>query len=45
MNWPICFLRILRDLQFEKDELIKRNIVSTAVLNFYLENEKGGLTI
>jgi hypothetical protein len=30
------------DLQLEKDELIKRNIVSAAVMNFYLENDKSG---
>lgn len=32
----------ISDLQLEKDELIKRNIVSSAVMNFYLENDKGG---
>ncbi|MDR7002718.1 YhbD family protein [Neobacillus niacini] len=31
------------DLNLTKDELIKRNIVSESVINFYLENEKGGL--
>ncbi|MGG3467325.1 YhbD family protein [Neobacillus pocheonensis] len=32
----------LSDLQLEKDELIKRNIVSGAVMNFYLENDQDG---
>lgn len=31
------------DLNLSKDELIKRNIVSTTVANFYLEQEKGSL--
>ncbi|MGG1680101.1 YhbD family protein [Neobacillus sp. NRS-1170] len=31
----------LSDLQLDKDELIKRNIVSNAVMNFYLENDQG----
>ncbi|MDQ0202163.1 YhbD family protein [Neobacillus ginsengisoli] len=30
------------DLNLTKDELIKRNIVSTMVVDFYLEQEKGG---
>ncbi|ETI70576.1 YhbD family protein [Neobacillus vireti] len=34
----------ISDLQMEKDDLIKRNIVSAAVMNFYLENDKSGLT-
>jgi DNA-binding transcriptional MerR regulator len=29
------------DLQLTKDELIKRNIVSTVVIDFYLEQDKG----
>ncbi|MCM2535450.1 YhbD family protein [Neobacillus pocheonensis] len=33
----------LTDLNLTKDELIKRNIVSTTVVDFYLEQEKGGL--
>jgi hypothetical protein len=33
----------LSDIVLEKDELIKRNIVSTNVLHFYLENNKGSL--
>src|SRR4051794_31923511 len=33
----------LTDLQLSKDELIKRNIVSTTVADFYLEQEKGGI--
>lgn len=32
----------MADLQLEKDELVKRNIVSTTVLDYYLEIEKGG---
>ncbi|NHM30957.1 YhbD family protein [Neobacillus terrae] len=32
----------IKNMEFEKDELIKRNIVSTTVMNFYMENEKGG---
>lgn len=32
----------LNDLQLEKDELIKRNIVSNEVMNFYLENDQNG---
>ncbi|MEH7308555.1 YhbD family protein [Neobacillus drentensis] len=31
------------NLNYSKDELIKRNIVSTAVVDFYLEQEKGSL--
>jgi len=31
----------LTDMQLEKTELIKRNIVSSAVLDFYLENDDG----
>jgi hypothetical protein len=31
------------NLSLTKDELIKRNIVSTAVVDFYLEQEKGSL--
>jgi hypothetical protein len=31
------------NLNYTKDELIKRNIVSTAVVDFYLEQEKGSL--
>ncbi|CAH2715068.1 hypothetical protein BACCIP111895_02252 [Neobacillus rhizosphaerae] len=31
----------ISDLQLEKDDLIKRNIVSIEVMNFYLENDKG----
>lgn len=31
------------NLNYTKDELIKRNIVSTAVVAFYLEQEKGSL--
>ncbi len=31
----------ISDLQLEKDELVKRNIVSKMVLDFYLENDKG----
>ncbi|MFJ5717393.1 YhbD family protein [Neobacillus sp. NPDC093127] len=34
----------ISDLQLEKDELIKRNIVSAAVMNFYLENDQSGFT-
>lgn len=34
----------IADLLLEKDELVKRNIVSTTVLDYYLEIEKGGLT-
>lgn len=34
----------ISDLQLGKDELIKRNIVSMSVMNFYLENEKGSHT-
>ncbi|MBO0962705.1 YhbD family protein [Neobacillus sp. MM2021_6] len=30
------------ELHFTNDELVKRNIVSGAVMNVYLENEKGG---
>ena len=30
------------ELHFTKDELLKRNIVSNAVMDLYLENEKGG---
>jgi hypothetical protein len=33
----------LTDLTLEKDDLIKRNIVSENVLHFYLENNKGSL--
>jgi DNA-binding transcriptional MerR regulator len=33
----------LTDLTLEKDELIKRNIVSSNIIHFYLENDKGGL--
>jgi hypothetical protein len=33
----------LTDLQLEGEELVRRNIVSKAVLDFYLENEKGSL--
>jgi hypothetical protein len=33
----------LTDLQLEGEELVSRNIVSKAVLDFYLENEKGSL--
>jgi hypothetical protein len=33
----------LTDLQLEGEELARRNIVSKAVLDFYLENEKGSL--
>jgi hypothetical protein len=32
----------IADLQLEKDELVKRNIVSNAVIDYYLEIEKGG---
>ncbi|MEH7336292.1 YhbD family protein [Neobacillus drentensis] len=32
----------LSDLQLDKDELMKRNIVSNAVMNFYLENDQSG---
>ncbi|MGG5254749.1 YhbD family protein [Neobacillus sp. SM06] len=32
----------LTDLQLSKDELIKRNIVSKSVLDFYLENDNRG---
>jgi DNA-binding transcriptional MerR regulator len=32
----------ISDLQLTKEELIKRNIVSEAVLKIYLENENGG---
>ncbi|WP_223596515.1 YhbD family protein [Neobacillus bataviensis] len=32
----------LSDLQLDKDELIKRNIVSNAVMNFYLETDQSG---
>ncbi|MCM3118474.1 YhbD family protein [Neobacillus sp. MER 74] len=31
------------NLNYNKDELIKRNIVSTAVVDFYLEQENGSL--
>jgi hypothetical protein len=31
------------NLNYSKDELIKRNIVSPSVVDFYLEEEKGGL--
>ncbi|MBV7509319.1 YhbD family protein [Bacillus sp. sid0103] len=31
------------NLNYSKDELIERNIVSTAVVDFYLEQEKGSL--
>lgn len=31
------------DLQLTRDELLKRNIVSTTVVDFYLEQEKGNL--
>ncbi|WHY86667.1 YhbD family protein [Neobacillus novalis] len=34
----------ISDLQLEKDDLIKRNIVSDTVMNFYLENDMNGLT-
>ncbi|WP_413304460.1 YhbD family protein [Bacillus sp. 1P10SD] len=34
----------ISDLQLGKDELVKRNIVSSTVMDFYLENEKGSLT-
>ncbi|MDQ1148008.1 DNA-binding transcriptional MerR regulator [Bacillus sp. SORGH_AS 510] len=34
----------ISDLQLDKDELVKRNIVSISVMNFYLENEKGSQT-
>jgi hypothetical protein len=34
----------ISDLQLGKDELVKRNIVSSAVMGFYLENEKGSHT-
>jgi DNA-binding transcriptional MerR regulator len=34
----------ISDLQLDKDELVKRNIVSSSVMNFYLENEKGNQT-
>ncbi|MEH7439765.1 YhbD family protein [Neobacillus drentensis] len=34
----------ISDLQLGKDELVKRNIVSSAVMDFYLENEKGSHT-
>lgn len=33
----------IADLQLEKDELLKRNIVSNSVMDNYLELEKGGL--
>jgi Protein of unknown function (DUF4004) len=33
----------LTTLNYTKDELTKRNIVSTAVVDFYLEQEKGSL--
>jgi hypothetical protein len=33
----------LTDLQLEGEELVRCNIVSKAVLDFYLENEKGSL--
>ncbi|MDM5329312.1 YhbD family protein [Neobacillus sp. CF12] len=32
----------ITDLQLEKDELVKRNIVSNTVIDYYLEIEKGG---
>ncbi|MDN3019436.1 YhbD family protein [Paenibacillus sp. BSR1-1] len=32
----------LSDLQLDRDELIKRNIVSNAVMNLYLENDQSG---
>jgi hypothetical protein len=32
----------IADLQLEKDELVKRHIVSNAVIDYYLEIEKGG---
>ena len=32
----------IADLQLEKDELVKRNIVSNTVIDYYLEIEKGG---
>jgi hypothetical protein len=32
----------ITDLQLEKDELTKRNIVSSTVIDYYLEIEKGG---
>jgi hypothetical protein len=31
------------DLQLDKDALVNRNIVSSSVVEFYLENEKGGM--
>jgi hypothetical protein len=34
----------ISDLQLGKDELVKRNIVSPVVMDFYLENEKGSPT-
>ncbi|MEH7076244.1 YhbD family protein [Neobacillus drentensis] len=33
----------ITSLNYNKDELLKRNIVSTAVVDFYLEQEKGSL--
>ncbi|MFC3882110.1 YhbD family protein [Bacillus songklensis] len=33
----------LSNLELERDELIERNIVSETVMNFYLENDHGGL--
>lgn len=33
----------LSDLQIQKEELIKRNIVSSEVMNVYLENDQSGL--
>jgi hypothetical protein len=33
----------LSDLKLEGEELVRRNIVSKTVLNFYLENEKGSV--
>jgi hypothetical protein len=35
------FSPTVTDLHLKKDELIKRNIVSTMVVDFYLESEKG----
>ena len=32
----------ISDLKLEKDDLVKRNIVSSSVMNIYLEMEKGG---
>jgi hypothetical protein len=34
----------ISDLQLGKDELVKRNIVSSVVMDFYLEHEKGSHT-